>query len=212
MGRLRRTVPRSRVPWRRRALLDPAAVRYWLLVAAVSCVVAAVVGHAVNRAEHAQRDWGRTKPVLVAAEPIERGDDLAGATRSEAWPVGLVPDAALKEVLPGARAASRLDPGAPITRASLLDGADPADPDARTVAVPADQHRLPVHEGDRVDAWATADPSLVADGEPLTRRVASGARVVAVTPETVVLAVAPGAVPDLAEAATTATITLVGTA
>ena len=80
----------------------------------------------------------------------------------------------------------------------------------RTVALPVPTARLPVTEGDRVDVWATADPASVADGAPLTRRVAVGARVAAAAEGSVIVEVAPRDVAALADAAATATITLVG--
>ena len=58
--------------------------------------------------------------------------------------------------------------------------------------------------------WATADPTTLADGQATTRRVATGARVAAVTDRTVVLEVRPAQVEALAAASATATITLSG--
>ena len=208
MGRLRNAVPRSRVPWHRRVLRDPAAVRYWLLVGAVALVLATVVGRSLDRAESTRRGWGRTRLVLIAARPIRTDEPLAGAVRRERWPTGLVPPAALTALRPDARAVGPLDPGTPITSASL---ADQHRADHRTVAVALPDAHLPVEPGDVVDVWATTDPSLVADGEQATRRVAVRVRVEAVRDASVVLVVAPAQVAALADAASTATISLVGT-
>ena len=105
----------------------------------------------------------------------------------------------------GARAAGPIDPGAPITR-SLVDAAD--DAGRRRVALPVGSAPLPLDPGDRVDVWATTDPSF-ADGVLATRRVAAGAVVASADHASVVVAVAPGEVAELAEAAALATLTLV---
>lgn len=208
MGRLRSTVPRSPAPWYRRALVDPAAVRHWLVVALLACTVAAVVTGTVGRADDARRSWGTTRPVLVLTEPVERGHDLAGAVRTVRWPLGLVPEGAISRLRPGSRAAGNLTTGTPLTRAAL-DTAE-ADGGWRTVAVPLADAHLPVRAGDHVDAWATRDRSEVADGQTATTRIAVGARVVSVTDRTVVLAIPPTAVARVAEAAAGSSIALVG--
>ena len=43
MGRVRSPHVRSRIRWYRRILLDPAALRYWLAVAALAIVLAGLV-------------------------------------------------------------------------------------------------------------------------------------------------------------------------
>lgn len=202
----RRRLPRSRVPLHRRIRQDPAAVRHWLLVAALAWALASAVGHALDRAEATRARWGRTEAVWVADRAIGAGEPLAGSVRTARWPDALVPGAPLAQVPPGARAAGPIDPGTPITRALV----DREGPDLRTVAVPLGEARLPVQEGDRVDVWATRDPATSPEGEGSTRRVASGARVAATTERSVVLEVTPAQVGPVASAVATATISLVG--
>jgi Flp pilus assembly protein CpaB len=181
-------------------------VRRWLLVAALAWLLVALVDGAVDRAEAAEARWGRTRRVWVADRPVAGGDRLAGAVRSRSWPAALVPDAALARVPDEARAASAIDPGAPLTAASI----EVRTTERRTVAVPVPEARLPVEAGDRVEVWATSDPAAVADGDRATRRVATGARVASASDRTVVLEVRPSQVEALADAAASATLTLVG--
>lgn len=203
---LRRRIPRSRTPLHRRVRQDPAGARRWLLVAGLAWSAAALVDRALDQAQDAEERWGRTTVVWVAERPLGAGDRLAGSLRQETWSRALIPDAALDLVPADARAAGRLDPGTPVTAGSL----EQRTAARRTVAVPVPDAGLPVDDGDRVEVWATADPTTVADGETATRRVAADARVVRATDRTVVLEVRPAQVEALAAAAATATVTLVG--
>lgn len=202
----RRRILRSRVPLHRRLRQDPAAARHWLLVIVLAWLLASLVGQALERADQARARWGRTSAVWVADQPVRAGAPLAGALRHRRWPAALVPPAAIGEVPAGARAAGPIDAGTAVTGAMV----EATVAERRTVAIPVDGARLPVHEGDRVDVWATADPAVAAEGTPATHRVASGARVVSSSDAAVVLAVAPGQVAEVAEAAATASVTLVG--
>ncbi|WP_421118790.1 SAF domain-containing protein [Aquihabitans daechungensis] len=205
-ARGRRVALRSRVPLHRRIRQDPAAARHWLLVAALAWVLAALVSGALHRADEARRQWGRTTPVWVAAHPLRPGERLHDAVRLRRWPAALVPAAAISDVDPGSRASTAIDTGAAITAAMV----ERPGGERRSVALPVPDARLPVEEGDRVDVWATADPATVADGAPATRRVAADARVVRSADASVVVEVSPGQVAAVADAAATATITLVG--
>ncbi|MCU1372460.1 MAG: hypothetical protein JWO77_3654, partial [Ilumatobacteraceae bacterium] len=106
---LRRRPLRSRVPLHRRIRQDPAAVRHWLVVGLLAWALAALVGHAQERAETTRSRWGRTQAVWVADRPVRAGDPLHGAVRSARWPTALVPAAAVSRVAPGARAAGPID-------------------------------------------------------------------------------------------------------
>ena len=181
-------------------LLDPAAVRYWLLVAAVAV--------RRRRRRRPRRRPGRAGPARLGPDPHRSSSPTgpsSAATTSpapsgpSAWPAGLVPGRRADRALPpGARAAGRARRRHADHRASLLDGADPADrgrPDAWPSRRPAPASRSTT--GDRVDVWATGGPALVADGEPATRRVAAGPGWSAVTTgRRWSLAVAPGEVAD----------------
>jgi Flp pilus assembly protein CpaB len=184
---------------------DPAAVRHWLLVAVLAGLLVALVGHALARADQTRRRWGSTTVVWIAAHPLRRGDDLAGALRREQWPAALVPDAAITEPSTG-RAATALDAGVVVTSAMV----ERQTTLRRTVAVPLPDAHLPVVEGDRVDVWATAEPGATVDQGEATRRVATDARVVDASRGSVVLEIAPSQVPSVTEAAAAATVALVG--
>jgi Flp pilus assembly protein CpaB len=174
------------------------------VVVALAALTGLLVSRAMAAAESARHRWGETRPILVAERARAAGEPLHGATRTVRWPVGLVPEGALTDVAPGARAAGPVDAGAPVTRALVASGDD----DGRRVALPMGGAALPLDPGDRVDVWATTDPSL-GDGGLTTRRLATGAVVASADHAAVVVAVAPDEVADLAEAAALATITLV---
>ena len=210
MGRTRRSFPRSRVPLHRRLLADPAALRSWTVAIVLAVIVAAGVSRVVARANAAEDRWGRSRSVLVATRAVATGDPLAGRVRVASWPAGLVPDGWPIRLPVGARAAAPVAVGAPVTSASLTGGDGATSADVRRVAVPVGEAPLPLRRGDRVDVWATTDPSL-ADGKLATRRVATGATVVSAGSRAVVVSVGPTEVAAVAEATTLATVTLVAT-
>ncbi len=181
-------------------------MRHWLIVGVAAWVLASLVSGALHRADEARERWGRTTRVWVAARPVRPGERLDGAVRSHRWPAALVPAAAVDEVVPGARGASTIDAGTAITEAMVERHGG----ERRTVALPVSDAQLPVEAGDQVDLWATADPATVPDGAAATRRVATGARVVGSADGSVVVEVAPDQVAAVADAAATATITVVG--
>jgi hypothetical protein len=185
-------------------------LRRWLLAVALAVTTAAVIGSVVDRAQAVRHRWGPTRAVLVLDHPVDAGDPLAGASAPARWPAALVPDGALAHLPAGARAAAPATAGSPLTRAAVASDDPGTGSGRRRVALPAGSARLPLQRGDRVDVWATTDPSLT-DGGLATRRVAVGALVVAEGGRTVVVAVEPGEVADVAGAAALATLTLVGT-
>lgn len=209
MGRVRSSrsaPPRSTVPLHRRALADPVGLRSWLLVAAAGVVVAALVGHVVSRAEASRARWGQTRSVLVTTRPVRAGDPLLGATAVRAWPVALAPDGSLG-VPPreGERAGTALSAGTPVTRAALRPATDGHRP---RLAISLGDVHPPLRPGDRVDVWATTDPSLT-DGRLSTERMAHAATVTSVQDRSATLAIDPTEVSDLAAATTTATLVVV---
>ncbi|MCU1358289.1 MAG: hypothetical protein JWM89_3707 [Acidimicrobiales bacterium] len=211
MGRVRPSLARSHVPLHRRLRLDPRGLRARIVLLASALVVALAVGQAMARAHAAEERWGSSTTVLVAAEPVPSGARLDGRLRPVRWPTALLPDGAVRGVVPGTRTSAALTAGTPITRASI----DPAGRDrpARAlagrsrVAIAVGEARLGLRRGERVDVWATADPSLTG-GRLATRRVARRAVVAAVSTRVVVVAVRPDEVADVAESASLATVTL----
>ncbi len=214
MGRVRSSIPRSRLPLHRRLLADPAVFRRWLLVVALAFLTSGLTGHLLDGASDARHRWGQTRPVLVVSQPVATGALLAGSVRTERWPLALLPDGPLGSLPAAARAAGPMAAGSPVTRAALrrsgATGSDPTAAGRQRVAVPAGTVRLPLTRGDRVDVWATVDPTL-SSGRLTTHRVAEAAVVTSASARSVVVAVHTGEVPQLAEAAALATITLVAT-
>lgn len=210
-SRHRHPSPRSTVPLHRRILLDPVALRSWLLVGAAAVVVAALVGHVVSRAEATRRRWGETRSVVVAGRPIPAGGRLAGATEVRTWPVALVPIGAVRagEVDDDARATMPVTAGSVLTTRALgpIRSSDPASGRPR-LAIPLGRTHPPLRRGDRVEVWATTDPSLT-NGRLSTDRVVGRAMVTAVDDASATLAVSPEEVPEMAEAVTISTITVV---
>jgi len=211
VGRSRHRIARSRVPRRLRLLLDPAALRHWLLVLALAALVAGIVARSLGAAERARQAWGSTAPVVVAARDLEPGEALdAGALQTVRWPTALRPAAALR-----APPADGTTAGVALAAGMPIDAAQTRSPERldhlRTVAIPIDGAALPVRVGDEVDVWAVAD-ALVADGDPRSRRVATGAEVVARSDGAVVLALDADDVEATTAAAATAVVVLVGSA
>ncbi|QXC63265.1 hypothetical protein KSP35_11030 [Aquihabitans sp. G128] len=178
-------------------------------MAALAAATAGLTGRLVAAAQAERERWGETRPVLVADRPLAAGDPLAGAVRTVRWPVGLAPPSALRAVPAGARTAGPVAEGAPLTAASLARGG-PGGADRQRLAVPVANARLPLRVGDRVDVWATVDPA-VTGAAVATRRVARAATVASAGSRSVVVAVAADEVPEVAEAAALATVTLVAT-
>lgn len=208
MGRVRPSVPRSRLPLHRHLLADPGALRRWLLVAALALATGALTSRLVGAATAARDRWGRTAPVLVVEREVDAGGLLAGAVREARWPVALAPDHAVR---PGrlprdARAAAPLSPGTPLTDPAVAAGARRAQ--GHRVPVPAATAASHLEPGDRVDVWATVDPSL-SGGPVRTRAVARGAVVAANAGDVVVVAVGREEVDEVVAAVALATVTLV---
>lgn len=210
MGRVRSPIPRSRLPLHRRVLADPAAVRRWLVVVALAAATAGLTARALAAGEAARTRWGTTRVVLVATRAVRPGEALTRVVRPVRWPLAHVPSRALTHLPAGSRARAALDAGAPVTAAVVTTSMPGAAPGRRRLAVPVGPARLPLRAGDRVDVWATVDPSL-ARGRLTTSRVAVAGVVTSAGPHEVVVAVEPGEVADVAEALARATVTLVAT-
>ena len=207
----RSAIPHHRLPLHVRALADPAALRRWLSITAVLAAGAGGIGRTVSSAEATRAAWGRTVPVMVTTRHAAAGAPLAAISRQERWPLALAPRGALADVPPGALASGPIDPGIPLTSASVSRSASSGPPAGRVaLALSRGEHPLPIRSRDRVDLWATVDPAL-ADGALTTQRLAIGAIVVRVSPRTVILAVRPREVADVAEATALATVVLVAT-
>lgn len=204
----RRRVPRTRLPLHRRILADPSLLRRWLLVVALAAITAGLVGTVLSRAEAARRRWGATRPVLVTTRPIAPGEAVGSAVAIVQWPVAVVPPDAIADLPAEATAAADLAQGVAVTAESFRDPAGPGSEDGRRIALAVGPAPIPLAPGDHVEVWATVDPSL-AGGTLSTRRVAADATVASADDTVVVISVTPDDVPDVAEAAALATVTLV---
>ena len=210
----RSRIPRHRPRLHRRLLADPAVLRRWLLVLILATVAASVTYSAITAADEARARWDDTRPVVVTTSSLQLGDPLSGSLEVTEWPVALIPEGAvgsLVEVGDHDREAGPLAPGAPVTEASTVRPGAGGDADLRRIAVAHGLAPLPVRPGDRVDVWATYDPSLAGSGLQ-TRRVARTAEVVAVDDQVAVVSVEQAEAADVTEAVALATVVLVGVA
>ncbi len=163
-------------------------------------VVAALLVHGEARQLADDRAaWGDVRTVWLSTADVAPGEAVS-ASASE-LPVAAIPAAATSDDPSGRPALQRVARGEVITRfdvagASAGSAALPAD--ARTVAVPVDDHSLGVLPGDRVD--------VVAGGVTL----ANDGIVVAVAPGSVTIAVSASSAPLVAAAALDRTAALVG--
>jgi Flp pilus assembly protein CpaB len=191
------------------ALRPPAALRHpavrraarrrvWGWVAAA--LVAVLVLSTLDRAEHDRAAWGHTVDVVVARDDLDAGQSIAaGSAVVERWPAALVADGALREVPDGRRLA------APVRAGELLvdDRLAPADAgptgatlgdDEVVLSLPLGSPPAAPAPGDRVDLYAPSggvDPSDPTSGLVSTSasRFAARARVLAVRPDAVDVAV-----------------------
>ena len=179
MGRVRRSIPRSRVPIHRQLLVSPDLVRRWLLVVTLGGITALLVGRSITGAQVAQERWGTTRSVVVTRVAVDAGDPLDGTTVIRRWPDAIAPADALTELPAGARAAADLGPGMPLSAELVRHPDDDTDTARRVrVAVPLGPGSMALTEGDVVDLWSTIDPSLSGATGPRgirTTRVAQGA-------------------------------------
>jgi Flp pilus assembly protein CpaB len=171
-------------PFRRlRILLATRPLAYWSLVAVVAAGTGLVVERVTTAAADARRQWGESRPTLVATRALAVGDALDAATAEvRAIPVGVRPDTALDALPPGAGVvAAPIARGEVVTAARLGRGDRSALaallPDGtRGVAVPVPEGAVPLAAGDSVDVVA---PDRVVTASRVVR-VGAGAAVVAV--------------------------------
>ncbi len=97
---------------------------YWLIVAALASVIALVVQGQVTDLDDARRSWGDTRPVLVAAAPLEPGGPIVVLTHDV--PVALLPVGALEDLPDRARLRQRVSDGEVLTELDIADRPGPA--------------------------------------------------------------------------------------
>ena len=162
---------------------------HWLLIGTAAAVTAAFILDRAAAADAARERWGDTRTVVVATVDLRPGQRIGAAdTRTENWPIALVP-ADASSVAPRRRRGGRVDrPGEPVVRRRLgRAGAGPIasrlPAGTRGLSVPVGDTPPVVEPGDRVDIVA-------ADLGVGPRVVATDAEVVAVDARAVVVAVA----------------------
>jgi pilus assembly protein CpaB len=182
-----------------------------LLVLGLAALVGTVVATTVQRADAARAAWGRSRPVVVAVRDLPPGHVLDdGDTEVVAMPAPVVPDGALARVAPGRVVRAGVFEGEVLSRRRLsapgVEGAAALVPaGARAVAVPVEAGSAPaLAVGQRVDVVGL----VAVDGVPEAAVLVAGAPVVEVGELAVTLAVAPEAVPRVAAALASGTVTL----
>jgi len=187
---------------------------FWLFTFLLAGLAYTTVARAGDRADAAERRWGRVAGVVVVRRPVAQGAVVRGADVGVvSMPGRLVPAGALASASDavGREALVALWPGEVLLRGRLApDGlsgvAALLPPGWRAVAVPAGEGGLRLAVGDAVDVLATF-PTDPASGDP-TVAVASGALVVEVRADAVTLAVPPESAARVAYALARATLTL----
>ena len=196
---------------RRRRLRPARPSLYWTAAIGLAAVTALVVQGLVARAEDARHRWGDVVDVPVAATELSPGEVVdASDVVMQRWPEALLPPGAVDEAPVGRVVVSPVLAGEPFVRARIApEGLSPVaallPPGTLAVAVPAPALALEV--GDRVDVLATFDPSLTGDEDP-SFAVAEAAVVVAVSDDSVTVAVTEAEAPLVAFALAQGIVTL----
>ena len=191
---------------------------YWAAVVLLAALTASTVAHNVGRASAQAARYGRLRPVVTAARPVEVGSVLRLADVAvRGIPAAFVPDGALAAAaaVVGRTVVVPLFPGEAVVAATLApDGlqgvAALLPPGTRALAVPTGSASVPLRRGDRVDVLATFDPP--APGEDPTFPVAVSALVVDVGADAASVAVWEQEAVRVAYAVASGTVTLALTA
>ena len=161
---------------------------YWFLVGLLAAATAGVVLDRTAAADAARQRWGEERPVLVASHDLGPGDVLGAADgHVEHWPAALAPPDALATAGGGEVVAAPIAAGEPVVRHRLgrvgggpVAGRLPAG--TRGVTIPVGEAPPPVRPGDHVDVVGT-------DVSGAGTVIATGALVVLVDEQAVVIAV-----------------------
>jgi pilus assembly protein CpaB len=191
---------------------------YWAAVVALAAFTASTIAGQMDRAGAQVARYGRLRPVVTAARPVEVGAVLRSAdVVVSSMPAAFLPEGALGATgdVVGRTVVVPLFRGTPVVAGQLApDGLEglaallPAG--GRAVAVPTGPASVALRRGDRVDVLATFDPPPA--GEDPTFPVAEAALVLDAGPEAVTVAVAPQEAVRLAYAVAAGVVTLVLTA
>ena len=191
---------------------------YWVAVVALAAFTASTIAGQLNRAGAQVARYGRLRPVVTAARPVEIGAVVRPAdVVVRSMPAAFLPEGALGAAgdVVGRTVVVPLFKGIPVVAGQLapdgLEGVAALLPaGGRAVAVPTGPASVALRRGDRVDVLATFDPPPA--GEDPTFPVAEAAMVVDVGPEAVALAVEAAEALRVAYAVAAGVVTLVLTA
>lgn len=205
----RRRIGRSRVPLHRRLLIARTAFAYWFAVLVLALLTGAAVSRLASQAAAAERRLGTTGPALVAVRALRPGERLTSAVvRVEQRPAAQLPERALTHIPRDASASGPVAPGEVLTDVRLEARSGASTEGTVTMAVPLGDAPLMLRSGDRVDVFATYDPSLAPAQSSSTSRVVERAAVVRSGHASVTIAVRPQEATTLATALARSTITL----
>lgn len=204
----------ARLRLRRRELV------WWLTAIGLAVVSVAAVSGGLGRADAAGHRWGPTRAVLVATRPIEVGHHVVAADiELDEWPAGLVPPDAVVGAGEGRVAVAAIGAGEVLVERRLapngLRGAAALLPPAtRALAIPTLAGGLALEPGDLVDILSITDPysldlapNAPASG-PATETVSHATSVVAVSDDSITVAVPTADVGDVAAALSHGVVTL----
>ena len=178
--------------------LSRSPLLFWVAVAFLAFLTAAVMGRLVGRARAEAARYGSLRTVAVATRGVEAGTVVRPADVADRrMPAAFLPDgwAGGSSEVVGRTVVVPLFRGQPVVRAQLAPAglrgvAALLRRGTRAVAVPTGEATPPVSTGDVVDVLASFDPQAAADGDP-TVAVAAGAEVVAVGDGSATVAVTP---------------------
>lgn len=205
----RRRVVRTRVPWHRRLVAARTALAYWVAVVLLCLVTGTVVSRLVARAAAAERRFGVTRSVLVTRRALHAGERVTNVvTRREERPIAQLPAGALRTIPPRASVSGPVARGEVLTAARLERRGTGAPTGTVAIAVPVGDASVLLRPGDRVDVYATYDPTLTPPGTPPTSRVGHGAEVIRTGRRSVTIAARAAEVEALVAAVARSTITV----
>ena len=193
----------------------------WIATVVLALVVGLFVRSSLLRADTVRSAYGEQQPVLVATAGIAPGTVIDESnTDMRDWPIGLLPDGAITSGS-GRTATERIGKGEVLVE-GRLSGGNGSGPDTlvpaggRALAVPTGSTSPDLRVGDRVDAFAPFDASrantaTISPTDPrfAARRVAKAARVIAIGPDSVTIAVTALEAPFVAQASLDTSIALV---
>lgn len=189
--------------WRPSGLVRVARkpVLYWALAALLAAATALTVYRVVTGAEAARASYGDTVEVFVTAAGIEPFTPLDPLVQRQAVPLALVPADAVYSLSPGAVAGRSVSPGAVLTLQDLATDTSLA-PTEAAVSVPIGQTTPLLSPGQAIVVVINADPFAGLDSAQLA------ARVYAVDPERLTIAVSRNDLAALSAALATGSITI----